>query len=93
MTWQDAEHDPEEAERVRKAVIGAAALTQDALRGASPASTYEHAFLRRDVATYDAVDLELLNRLAWHYRRRLPRHLRRPLNPDDPIVRQFHTAA
>ncbi len=85
--WQDTE-DPEEAQRVRAVAVQAAGLTLDALRAAAPCGTYEHGFLRRDPRAFDAVDFALLDRLAWHYRRRLPRYLRPALNPDDSIVRE-----
>jgi len=82
------EEDPEEAARIRRAVVQQAAIKADALRAAAPAGTYEHAFLRRNPATFDVTDLALLERLAWHYRGRLPTYLRPRLNPTDPIVRE-----
>lgn len=85
------DHDPEEASRVRRAIVVAARIKVEALRSAAPHGTYEYAFLRREPATFNDVDLAVLDRLAWHYRRRLPSYLRPPRNPDDPIVRESAT--
>jgi len=86
--YQAEENDPEEATRVRRAIVRAAAIKAEALRAAAPHGTYEYDFLRRDPETFNDVDLQLLTRLAWHYRRRLPSYLRPNVNPDDPIVRE-----
>jgi hypothetical protein len=40
-----------------------------------------------DLARWTREEQRDLDRLAWKYRRRLPRHLAPRLNPDDPIVR------
>ncbi len=82
------EEDPEEPTRVRQAIVQAARGRMDQLRAAAPRGTYEHAFLRRDPASFDAVDLALLDRLTWHYRDRLPAWARPKLNPADPIVQE-----
>ena len=83
------EHDPEEAARVRKARVAAAAEKLTALRAAPPKGTYEFMFVRRSPETFDECDFALLRRLVWHYRDRLPGWMRPKLNPDDPIVREL----
>lgn len=88
MTWAPPEQDTDDAARVRQAVVQAARNRMDQLRAAAPRGTYEHAFLRLDPASFDAVDLALLDRLAWHYRDRLPAWARPTFNPADPIVRE-----
>lgn len=90
--YPEPDHDPEEAARVRRVIVQGAAIKIEALRAAAPHGTYEYVFLRRDPATFNDVDFAVLTRLAWHYRRRLPRYLRPPVNPDDPIVRESATS-
>ena len=80
--------DPEEARRLRKTAETAARLKLDALMAAAAPGSFEHEFLRRDVSTFNDFHFALLARMAWHYRRRIPRFLAPALNPDDPIVRQ-----
>jgi hypothetical protein len=79
--------DPEEARRLRKTAETAARLKLDALVAAAAPGSFEYEFLRRDPATFEDFHFDLLTRLAWHYRRRIPRFLAPALNPDDPIVR------
>jgi hypothetical protein len=88
MSHAAQEADPEEGIRVRAALVAADRVTCERLRSAAAPRSYEYVFLRRDPATFDAADRLLLLRLAWHYRRRLPSHLRPTTNPDDPIVRE-----
>lgn len=88
MTWAPPDEDRDEAARVRRAIVDAARVRIDQLRAAAPRGTYEHAFLRRDPAGFDAVDQALLDRLSWHYRDRLPGWARPKTNPTDPIVRE-----
>lgn len=87
MTWSPPEADDDVA-RARLAVVTAARNRMDLLRAAAPSGTYEHAFLRRNPASFDVVDLALLDRLTWHYRDRLPTWARPKLNPADPIVQE-----
>ncbi len=89
----EPEPDAEESRRVRLALVTAAANKVTALRqircgGLGNGGSYERSFLRRDPTSYDAADFALLERLTWHYRRALPRHLRPAAPPDDPIVRE-----
>lgn len=88
-----AEDDPEEAGRVYKAVIAATRDKLDALRAAPPPGSFDHQFVRRDPATFDATDHEILRRLIWHYRRRVPGWMRPRMNPDDPLVRAQQDSA
>lgn len=88
MTYAAPESDPEENTRVRAALIAGDRVTCERLRSAAAPRSYEFVFLRRDPATFDAADRLTLMRMAWHYRRRLPSHLRPTKNPDDPIVRE-----
>ena len=90
MTYAHEPDDPEEDRRLRGTAEQGAAIRMDALRAAAAAGSFEFVFLRRSPATFDAFDFVLLDKLAWHYRRRLPRYLAPKLNPDDPIVRQAH---
>ena len=82
--------DPEEATRLRTVAVQAARIKMNELRAAAAPGSFEHAFLRRDPATFDDFAFALLTRLTWHYRRRLPRYLVPTQNPDDPIVREQH---
>lgn len=88
MTWSPPDPDTDDAGRARQAIVQAARNRMEQLRAAAPRGTYEHAFLRRDPAGFDAIDLALLDRLTWHYRDRLPAWARPTLNPADPIVRE-----
>jgi hypothetical protein len=82
--------DPEEARRVRMSSERFARLRMNDLRAAAAPGSFEHAFLRRDPATFDSFAFALLDRIAWHYRRRISRSLAPKLNPDDPIARENH---
>ena len=82
--------DSEELARQRWAAVRAARLKLDALMATAPPGSFEFTFLRRDTESFTDFDFGLLERLAWHYRRRIPRSLAPKLNPDDPIVRENH---
>jgi hypothetical protein len=88
MTFAAPEPDPEEGMRVHAALVAGDRVTCERLRSAAAPRSYEFVFLRRDPATFDTADRLMLTRMAWHYRRRLPSHLRPTTNPDDPIVRE-----
>ncbi len=92
MTWQSPESDPEEDVRVRRALVMGARGKLEALRDAPGLGSYLRDFVRRDPASFDLVDFELLRRIAWHYRAHLPHAVRICLTPDDPIVREMETA-
>ena len=62
--------DPEEAARVRSVSVQFARLRMDELRGAAAPRSFEFAFLRRDPAQFQPMDFAILERIAWHYRRR-----------------------
>lgn len=64
--------DREEASRLRAVSVSAARVRMDALRGAAVARSFEHAFLRREPATFGDFEFWLLDRMLWHYRARLP---------------------
>ena len=80
--------DPEEAARVRATAVQFAKLRLDELRAAAPSGSFEFAFLRRDPTRFSDMDFAILERLAWHYRRRISRFLAPKTDPDDPIVRE-----
>jgi hypothetical protein len=88
--------DPEEEARVRRAIGTARTVLIDALAraGAAMAPGARDARLMRglkraDREWLDADQLDDLQRLAWRYRRQLPRHLVPRANPDDPVVREM----
>lgn len=82
------ETDFEQDARIRAAFVANDRLLCDRLFAATKPGTYERDFLLRDPATFDPADRALLKRLAWHYRTRLPAHLRPRVNPADPIARE-----
>jgi hypothetical protein len=86
--YQAPETDSEQEARVRAAFVAFDRLLIDRLFAATKPGTYEREFVLRDPATFDPADRALLARLAWHYRRRLPAHVRPRSNPSDPIVRE-----
>lgn len=92
MTYREP-GDSEEASRVRKALVTAARARMAALRDVVRPGSYDHALVHRRPDMLDDVDLALLSRLCWHYRKRIPRHFAPSQNPDDPIVREQRCAA
>ena len=54
----------------------------------APSGSFEFSFLRRDPSRFGEVDFAFLERLAWHYRRRIPRLFAPKTDPDDPMVRE-----
>jgi hypothetical protein len=86
MTFLTPETDFEQDARIRAAFVTLDRLLCDRLFAATRPGTYERAFLLRDPSTFDPTDRAFLKRLAWHYRTRLPAHLRPKVNPADPIA-------
>jgi hypothetical protein len=81
--------DDDDAARVRTAQVNSDRILCDRLFAAAKAAGWEAYFLKRDPATFDALNRMMLRRLAWFYRLRLPAYLRPRRNPDDPIVREM----
>lgn len=86
--YAQPEHDNDDDIRARAAFVQHDRILCDRLVAATKPATFERAFLLRDPATFDPADRQLLRRLAWFYRNRLPAWLRPSKNPDDPIVRE-----
>jgi hypothetical protein len=92
MMYHEPNHDPEEAARVRRAILIRDREQIAALRGLTRRGSYERQFLTIDPSHHDGLDSALLKRLVWHYRASLPSALRPKVNPADPIVREQEAA-
>ncbi len=92
-TAMDEDTPAQEAARVAQAERAALAATIKALaRVTMPVGHGDKHRRRRllaaDLDRLSREDRETLERLAWRYRRQMPRHLVPAMNPDDPIVRE-----
>ncbi len=86
--FQQPDEDDDDAVRLKAVFAKNDRVLCDRLFAAAKPGSYEAYFLLRDPATYDSADRATLHRMAWFYRRRLPKFLRPARNPDDPIVRE-----
>jgi hypothetical protein len=88
------ETDADDAARLAAINRKAWRLTIEALRHVTMLPGHSDKWRLRQLV---AVDLDrisdgqiaMLNRLAWRYRRQMPKHLVPKLNPDDPIVKEM----
>ncbi len=63
-----------------------AALGRVTMLPGHPDKARLRALARIDLGRIDDAQIATMRRLAWRYRRQMPRHLAPRMNPDDPIV-------
>ena len=89
----DTDTPRQQAARVAAAEAEARRVLIKALREVIMLRDIDSAARRRLVAAdldrWTRDDQRDLDRMAWRYRRQLPRHLAPRLNPDDPLVREM----